>query len=220
MTFLKVLAFSVVAVLVGIFLSSTMEPETSLGYPWQIEKRSDDTTKVFNINLGHTTLGEAETLLKEGATLTLFVPSEGNAVIEAYFNELFIGGLKAKMVLTFEVDPIDVNAMFERGIRISTLGSGTRKVTLDSNDETRMRSKVITSMTYLPSINLQAELIEKRFGQPENKITDTISGAEHWLYPDMGVDIVLHETEKEVIQYILPINFNRILTPLLESNPQ
>lgn len=217
MTFLKVLGFSVLAVIAGVLITTFMTPATSLGYPWQVEKQADGSTVIFQVNLGHTTLGEAEQLLKDVATLTLFSPPEGEAVIEAYFNELFIAGLKAKMVLTFAVEQQDVAAMFERGIRISTLGSGTRKVTLHADDEKLVRTKAITSMTYLPSINLQAELIEKRFGQPAEKIMDSKGGAEHWLYPDIGVDVALHEKQKEVIQYVIPGDFDKIRQPLLNS---
>lgn len=220
MTFLKVLAFSIVAVIAGILITTLMEPAPSIGYPWQIEKQNDGTTKVFQINLGHTTLGEAEKLLNETATLTLFYPEQGGAVIEAYFNELFIGGLKSKMVLTFEVESQEVEAMFNRGIRISTLGSGTRKVTLHADDELRMRNKAITSMTYLPSINLKAELIEKRFGQPASKIRDAVGGAEHWLYPDTGVDIALHTEQKEVIQYVMPEDFDKLQQPLINNQKE
>lgn len=220
MTFLKVLGFSLLAVIAGVLLTVFMEPPASIGYPWQIEKQADGTTTVFQINLGHTTLGEAEKLLNETATLTLFYPQQGNAVIEAYFNELFIGGLKSKMVLTFELEPQDVNAMYERGIRISTLGSGTRKVTLHSDDELQMRSMAVTGMTYLPSINLQAELIEKRFGQPASKVSDDVGGAEHWLYPDSGVDIALHAEQKEVIQYVIPSDFDKLQLPLINNKTE
>ena len=72
-------------------------------------------------------------------------------------------------------------------------------------------------MTYLPSINLQADLIEKRFGQPANKITDAVGGAEHWLYPDTGVDIALHAEQKEVIQYVMPADFNKLQQPLIDN---
>ena len=214
MTFLKVLAFSIVAVIAGVLLSTMMNPPASLGFPWQIEKQTDGTTTVFQINLGHTTLGEAEKLLKEDATLTLFSPKQGNAVVEAYFNELFIGGLKAKMVLTFEVASDEVEDMFERGIRISTLGSGTRKVTLHSDDEARMRLKPVSSLTYLPSINLKTELLEKRFGKPAEIIKDNIGGADHWLYPELGLDIALSDDSKEVLQYISPDQFSKITDPL------
>ncbi|MCW8911557.1 MAG: hypothetical protein OQK76_13165, partial [Gammaproteobacteria bacterium] len=169
--------------------------------------------------LGHTTLGEAEKLLKEDATLTLFSPKQGNAVIEAYFNELFIGGLKAKMVLTFEVASDEVEGMFERGIRISTLGSGTRKVTLHSDDEARMRLKPVSSLTYLPSINLQVELIEKRFGTPAEKVKDNMGEAVHWLYPELGLDIALNSEAKEVLQYISPKDFSKITEPLKNISP-
>ena len=217
MTFLKVLIVSIIAVVAGILLTTTMEPAPSLGFPWQIEKQTDGTIKVFQINLGHTTLSEAEKLLKESAKITLFSPKQGSAVIEAYFNELFIGGLKAKMVLTFEVGNKEVEGMFERGLRISTLGSGTRKVTLHTDDEARMREKAVSSLTYLPSINLQTELLEKRFGVPAEKIKDTVGGADHWLYPDLGLDIALSNDSKEVLQYISPKDFSKITDPLKQT---
>ncbi|MDH5765158.1 MAG: hypothetical protein OEZ38_04000 [Gammaproteobacteria bacterium] len=217
MTFLKVLAFSILAVIAGVLVTTLMEPAPSLGFPWQVEQQPDGSTQIFKIQLGHTTLGEAEKLFQNTATLTLFSPPGSDPVVEAYFNELFIGGLKAKMVLTFDIEQQAIAAMYERGIRISTLGSGTRKVTLHSDDEAMMRQQVINSMTYLPSINLQAGLIEKRFGEPTEKLIDAEGGAEHWLYPDTGVDIALHAEQKEVIQYVLPADFDKIKQPLLEN---
>ena len=66
----------------------------------------------------------------------------------------------------------------------------------------------------MPSINLTDDLVEKRFGHPEKKIHEQKNGTVHWLYPQIGVDVALHEDEKEVIQYVLPADFSKILTPL------
>ena len=173
--------------------------------------------RVFQVHLGTTTLAQAQQLFQEGAELTLFDPKGEKPVIEAYFNDLYIGGLKSKMVVSFDLSDEKIEQIYNRGVRISTLGSGTRKVTLHADDVAWIKNQKIIALTYLPSINLDAELITNRFGNPEEKIADSISGAVHWLYPDMGVDVVLSDDHKEVVQYVMPVNFPRLVEPLRQQ---
>ena len=212
--FINILLLSIVAVIVGILLSSYKPEKPNLGFPWQIEQTADGSIKVFQIHLGETTLNDAENMFKETAEITLFAPRDGSPVIEAYFNDLSIGGLKAKLVITLGLDQDVINSIYERGERISTLGSGTRKVTLNDTDLMTVRASHITTLTYLPSINLDAELIQKRFGEPQQKIVDGES--QHWLYPEKGLDIVLNQNSKEVLQYTLPKEFDKIAQPLIK----
>ena len=212
--FLKVLGFSIVAILVGMFLTSQMGERKNLGFPWQIDVMPDGATRIFQIHLGSTSLGEAEILFQEPAELTLFVPQDEKPVVEAYFDSVMTGGLKAKIIVSFDYSETEIDAMYKRGVRISTLGSGTRKVTLHEDDLQQIRQKAIIALTYLPSINLDEQLIEKRFGQPSEKVTDSISGAVHWLYPNKGVDVTLSTEAKEVLQYVIPANFSKLVTPL------
>ena len=212
--FLSVLGFSVLALLLGMLLSSQYGDRVNPGYPWQIEVLPDASTRVFQLQLGSTTLAQAEQVFQEAAEVTLFDPADEKPVIEAYFNDLFIGGLKAKMVVSLDLSDQQSEQIYNRGVRISTLGSGTRKVTLHADDIALIKNQQIIGLTYLPSINLDAGLIEKRFGQPDARITDNISGAVHWLYADKGVDVVLSEQHKEVVQYVLPANFARLIAPL------
>ena len=214
--FLTVLIASVIAVVLGVFLSPSEDDRKSLGYPWEISLMPDGTTSVFQINIGKTNLGEVENLFKEVAELTLFKPrGDGlQPVVEAYFDKIQTGGLKAKMILGFSLDEEQIMAMYERGVRISTLGSGTRRVTLSSQDDRDMRSAIITSLTYIPSINLQPSLVEKRFGKPASAIIEKDTGTVHWLYPDKGVDVALNEEAKEILQYVLPKDFSLLSDPL------
>jgi hypothetical protein len=216
--FLTVSIVSILAVIIGVLLSPTGEQRESLGYPWEITVLPDGSTSVFKINLGKTNLGEAERLFKEVAELTLFKPrgEQSKAVVEAYFNKIQTGGLKAKLILGFSLNEEQINAIYERGVRISTLGSGERRVTLSSEDEKRMRLAVITSMTYIPSINLQATLVAKRFGTAKSVIIEKESGTMHWLYPEKGVDVAMNENAKEVLQYVLPKNFSVLSQPLMK----
>jgi len=216
-TFLTVVGVSILALVLGMYFSLNMEREQALGFPWQVSKLEDGSTSVFQVNLGKTTLGQTEKLFQEIAALSLFKHKEKDAVIEAYFNKVLIGGLSSKIILSFAIEKPQLMSMYDRGVRISTLGSGARRVTLSSDDQKEMRNAVVTGITYLPSINLSDELVEKRFGNPEKKITDPQSGAVHWLYPEKGVDVVLHENEKEIIVYVEPEKFYKLMEPLESS---
>ena len=218
--FLSVFIVSVIAVVVGVFLSPSEEQRSSLGFPWEITVMPDGTTSVFQINLGKTSLGEAEKLFKEVAELTLFKPrgDQSQPVVEAYFDKIQTGGLKAKMVLGFSLDKEQTMAIYDSGVRISTLGSGTRRVTLSSEDSRGMRSAIITSITYIPSINLQPMLVEKRFGKPASTVVERETGTVHWLYPEKGVDVALNEEAKEILQYVLPRDFTLLSDPLNKAN--
>jgi len=218
--FLKVLGGSILAIVVGVYLSTLKVPEAEVSrfpnsvYPWQIELLPSGNTRVFGLEIGESTLGEAEQSFKEAAEITLFVAKDAEPVIEGYFSQVKIAGLKAKMVMSIELPKDQVEAMLSRGARISTLDSGTREVTLSNEDAQQVRQLPIRSITYLPSIHLDSELIEKRFGLPTEKIADSVSDAVHWLYPDKGMDIALSEENKEVIQYIVPAKFDTLMLPL------
>jgi len=213
--FLKVLAFTLLALIAGIYLTSLKDPNAAhAGFPWQVSVLESGHTQVFSLTIGQSTLGEAEKQFKEVSEVTLFSAANTPLVIEAFFGEVKIGGLKSKMVMLIDASQTELEAMFNRGARIATLGSGTRKVTLSSEDTKRVRQLAIKSITYLPSVNLSAELIEKRFGIPAEKIADSASDAIHWLYPDKGVDIALSDENKEVIQYVMPQKFDTLVKPL------
>ncbi|TNF34729.1 MAG: hypothetical protein EP315_06820 [Gammaproteobacteria bacterium] len=212
-TFVNMFLISIIAVIAGVLLSYYSTPQhTDLGLPWQIETTADGSSRIFQIHLGNTTLHQAEVLFNETAEITLFAPRDQQAVIEAYFNDISIAGLKAKLVVTLDLSQDTINDIFNRGERISTMGSGTRKVTLSDTDANMVRNTAITTLTYIPAVNLDAELIQKRFGKPNSIIKE--NDAEHWLYPEKGLDVILNQNAKEVLQYTLPKDFDKILQPL------
>ena len=44
-------------------------------------------------------------------------------------------------------------------------------------------------------------------------------GAEHLLYPELGLDLILNPEGKEILQYVAPRDFRRLQAPLL-ARPQ
>lgn len=214
-TFLSVVGISILALVLGLYFSSGFNHnKQDLGYPWQVKHQPDGSITIFKINLGHTTLAQAESLFAEQAELSLFKPKDKEAVIEAYFDKILIAGFSSKLIISFSIDQSRIMGMYDRGARISTLGSGTRRVTLSSDDQVLIRNEAIASITYLQSANLTGAIIEKRFGKADQVIVEKKNETEHWLYPKLGVDVALHKDAKEVIMYVNPADFSKILTPL------
>jgi len=206
---------ALVAVSISVLLlvpdNSVSTPDT---LPWKISHPTPDTSRVFGITLGQSTLDETEKAFKEQTEISLFKTGEGKMLVEAFFDELNFNGLKAKFVLTIAVPPEELQGMFDRGLRMNSTPSGKR-ITLTPDDLTRVRQLPVSSFTYLPNVRLEEDVITKRFGTPEQRIRETKSGAVHWLYPQHGLDITLGGKEKPLLQYISPKDFELLRAPLL-----
>jgi hypothetical protein len=59
---------------------------------------------------------------------------------------------------------------------------------------------------------LNEEVVQTRFGVPSQLIQS--DGVKHYLYPDKGLHIALHERSKEVLQYVSPEQFSELVQPL------
>lgn len=217
----KKIILGVVALIVVSISLLLMAPEdvadTPDTLPWNIAHPTPDTTRIFGITLGKTTLNETDEIFKHQAEIqiSLFKPSQGNMGIEAFTEEVNFNGLKAKIVMNIDVPTEALQGMYERGLRMNSTPSGKR-ITLTFDDLARVRNSPIASLTYLPNVRLEEATLAKRFGQPTQRIREKQSGTIHWLYPQNGLDIVLGGKEKPLMQYLPPKNFELLRAPLLE----
>lgn len=213
-----VLVLAVAALVVGIMIPGGGDRPTQT-FPWQISQTEDGRTQVFGLTLGQSTLQQAEQVFQSDSELSLFepAPGKGQRVVEAYFDKVNLGGLSAKVVMVIALTPEQLQAMFERGTRISTLGNGSRKVTLHAEDVTRVRETPIYTITYLPRIRLDTVLLEKRFGKPARIVVEKDANTNHWLYPQLGLDIAVDENNNAVLQYVAPEQFDQLIKPLGQS---
>ena len=210
-----IVGFALIALVIGLMIPGG-EPPPVQTFPWQIEHTASGATRVFGLTLGESTLQQAEQVFNAEAELSLFEPADEKRqrAIEAYFDKVALGGLSAKVVVVFDFSTKQLQAMYSRGTRISTLGDGSRKVTLHVEDIAVVRRTPIASITYLPRIKLDAALLEKRFGQPAQLTKEQDSATTHWLYPDKGLDVALDEQGNGVLQYVSPARFEQLISPL------
>jgi hypothetical protein len=183
-------------------------------FPWQVALTSQGSARIFGVTLGQTTVAEAERQLRAAAEVALFVSARDEYAVEAFLDNVRLANMPARIVLTIAVPTADILAMYQRGARISTLGDGARKVRLSHDDLQRVRDTAVTGLTYMPRMPLDPALIEKRFGPPVQRIRETESGVVHWLYPAIGLDIALSDGRQDILQYVSPRDFPRLLAPL------
>ena len=214
--FLMVFGGALLAIAIAIMIPGR-PPEPRVNLPWQIERISDSSIRIFGLTLGQSTLYDAEQAFQEESVVTLFSKDEGVQVVEGFFKKITLSGLKAKIVVGLDYSPEELREVFDRGARIATLGSGQRKVTLSTDDIRDAMQRPIVTLTYLPSISLDDTLVQQRFGAPAQKIKEKDSDITHWLYPDKGLDIALSEEGKDVLQYTTPDRFHQLTAPLLDQ---
>ena len=214
----KKIILSIVA-LIGLMLAAMlMLPDHSVHtpdtLPWKISHPTADTTRVFGITLGQSTLDEVAHTYRYETELeiSLFKPKDEKWDVEGFFEEVNFNGIKGKIIMTIAVPPDEMQGMYQRGLRINSTPGGKR-ITLTADDLARVRSLPIASLTYMPTTRLDEAVIEKRFGQPVQRVRENKTGLIHWLYPQDGVDIILDD--HAVFQYLSPKDFALASAPLL-----
>lgn len=211
----SVLGFALLAIAILMLVPTGKKPSKEL-LPWAVEALPNGSSKVFGITLGQSKMEDAGRIYEDDWEVVLFVSPDKEISVEGYFNRLILSGIKGDFVMSLDLDPKTKQEMYQRGARISQLGDGTKKVSLSSADMDIIANAVIQQITYLPSAKLDGKLIENLFGKPESIIQVNKSTVEHWLYPTIGLDILLDPNGKEVFQYVMPSRFSEVKEPLLK----
>lgn len=195
--------------------NSVNTPET---LPWKITHPTPETSRVFGITLGQSSLTEVENTYKNQTELeiSLFKPTDAKMGVEAFYEEVNFNGLKAKIVMTVAVPDAEMDGMYKRGLRLNSTPSGKR-VTLTADDLVRVKSLPVASLTYLPNVKLEEAVVSKRFGIPTQKVLENKTNAVHWLYQQHGLDVVMAPGEKTLLQYVAPKDFELLRAPLLSN---
>ena len=190
------------------------QPERASDLPWQITYTADS-LQVFGITIGQTTLDEATRALKSELELAWFHNPDNSYNLEAFYRRVTLSGLQAKVVLELDKGNYSKEYFGENSGKPELLQSKSIKYPLADLVETLSQQKVL-SIAYIPKISLDEALIKSRFGEPREVINVT-ENRQHWLYPEKGLDIAVNKDGKEVLQYIDPNNFSRLLKKIEEE---
>lgn len=195
---------------------SERSTENVKGLPWQIEVLPEGRSKVFGVTLGQSTLGDAREQLGEDMTLAIIVASgQDIGALEMFYSRYKAGVFSGKLVLAADLAPEAVMQLMERAIKSGYMDSGARKFTLHPEDLPVAFQAPLATMTFIPAVNIDEASAIKRFG-PANEIIRASEQVAHLLYPDKGLDLIINENGKEVLQYVAPRDFERLREPLLQ----
>ncbi|MFP3873145.1 MAG: hypothetical protein ACLFQT_00770 [Thiohalophilus sp.] len=185
-------------------------------YPWQIELLPNGGSRVFGIEFNRTTLAEARDILGSRHDEGLFENPDGSMSLEIYFNEVTLGGISGKYILTLDADEAQLQALKERAGNSRTMDSGARRYRPSSADRELLYEMTISGLGYIPYVNLDEDMVHQRFGTADEiiRISDE---KRHFLYPQKGLDLLLDEEGKELLQYVAPRDFQRLEAPLLRQ---
>jgi hypothetical protein len=192
-------------------------PQSSVeGLPWQIELLHDGLTRVFGLTPGASTLDEVRGRFGPDAQIAMVIAPGETGSVEAYYETLTVGFVTGKMILTLETSQPQREAMLKRAIKAEFMESTTRRIALADVDLQELSKARVQAFTFIPSASLTEDVVLQRFGQPAERVRAG-EHAEHFLYPDKGLDLRLDAKGKEVLQYVAPREFNRLRDPLFAA---
>jgi hypothetical protein len=194
----------------------TARPRPQEGLPWQIEILPDGSSQVFGLIPGQSTLADARKHIGPDPKVALLVAPGESGAVEAYYENVSAGFVTGKMVLTMETTPAWREEMLQRARKAEYMKSTTRQIELSHVDLDRIETTPIAALAFIPSVQLDEQVILQRFGKPAERIRSA-EDKEHFLYPEKGLDLLLDAKGRELLQYVAPREFARLRAPLLEA---
>jgi hypothetical protein len=176
---------------------------TVTGLPWQIDRLPGGDSRVFGITLGKTTLGEAIDRMGDDLELAVIAPPHEAGTLEAYYSHYSAGPVTGRLILILDVDGDTLREWRSRAYQ----DGGTRRYLLHPDDLPVAYLAPVKVITFMPSLDLDEAIVRARFGEPAEVMT-VADRQQHWLYPALGLDLVLNADGKDLLQYLSPRVFS------------
>lgn len=213
----KIIIISVLVILVFFFMFNEKTGNGKLivqTYPWQVSILADGKSSVFGVVLGETSLQKVDAILKSMPIMALF-ELDNKLSLEAYYKNVSLGGLIGSFIFTLNASDEKLKKIKKESSKEKRAENNGRRYELDKPASDKSKSLIVKNLIYIPTVQLDEKTIIQRFGQPAYKIKlKTKEVGWHYLYPEKGLDLIFKEEGKEVLQYVLPRNFNLLLEPL------
>ncbi|MCU0775169.1 MAG: hypothetical protein MUC74_11915, partial [Ideonella sp.] len=165
---------------------STAEPDHSVGTPWSIATTSGGGSRVFDLSLPGTTLGEARARWGDELQLAVIVaprteasPGPGGAEpglltaaprrsLEGYVEKFQSGGIAGRLLLTFEARP-EAMARWAEALPGEPTESGARRHALRNAPLDEAASAELVGVSFIPLAQLDEAIVSARFGVPAQR---------------------------------------------------
>jgi hypothetical protein len=191
-----------------------VDPNSNL--PWQIAVDGQGGSSVFGLQPGVSTLGDVRRKLGDEIEVAIIAEPNEIGTLEGYYAQVPLGFVLAKMVVTVDVPDAAISAMRERALKAKHMDSTTRRITLHPDDLAAAEQLRVRAIAVIPTTNLDEATIIQRFGEPGERIVVSDKRT-HLLYPAQGLDVLVDQGGKELLQYVAPRDFARLREPLLAA---
>ncbi|UTW45891.1 hypothetical protein KFE80_02990 [bacterium SCSIO 12696] len=209
------------AFVVGAFFLFKPEPAgngSRITPPWNIAVHEDGSSSVFGIQLGETQFVDAAQLLGWDREVAVLIGNDDIASLEMYYSRFHSGAFTGKLVVASNASPQIAAQLAEQSAGGEYLGTGSRRFDVELSQLDSNQELVVKTLSFIPTINLDEEIIEGRFGKATEIIK--LGDSRHFLYPEKGLDIALNPNGKETLQYIAPKHFHLLRQPLIQQQLQ
>lgn len=216
---LSLIALALLALVVPFFIPGAgqqagVDPNSNL--PWQVTVDGQGGSTVFGLQPGVSTLGDVRRKLGDEIEVAIIAEPNEIGSLEGYYAQVPLGFVLAKMVVTVDADNAAISVMRERALKARHMESMTRRITLHPDDLAAADRLAIRAISVIPTTNLDEATIVQRFGEPGERIVLSDKRT-HLLYPKLGLDVVVDQGGKELLQYVAPQQFSRLREPLLAA---
>lgn len=210
---IKLLYIGLAALFIFTLWPSDSDDSKSSVYDWSLKTSEQGNVEVFGIAIGIDTLKQAEETLKSRSERALFLPSDSGSKqqpsIEAFFQQMpdnskLVIGLAANDEVLAKIKADTYNPI--------AFPSGNIKLKIADHHNTMLDGLIVNTVTYVPRIRLNPQDIMTRFGEPSQVwMEDEVY---HYLYPEKGLDAILHKSGEGIIQFVSPKEFHVVLEKL------
>lgn len=196
-----IVAVIVVTGLVFAWTSSNYQSDGSAKDTWIDESRH---VHVLGIELGKSTLRNAETALKSRSDIALYIypDTHKNAGLrlEAYFPAI---NDHSKVILILDANPELLHEIQQKGTVPHLYPNNVVRINLHPKGIAAAQQLLVKELTLIPSINVTAEMLVSRFG-PASKSTPGADGFIHYTFPDVGLEATLREEDATLLHFSNP----------------
>lgn len=192
---------SAILVFLAIFLfTRDIEMPKNQAMPWQSYINNKQQTVVFNLTMGSSHLIDAARQFGTEIEASLFENDSVNPELEVYFSSTKVGGISARIVLNLLADDQIIDRLLQNIDESMVMPSGVKKTTFTITGERLMSNLTIKSLSFVPRVSLEEQVIEDLFGKPD-RIELVTKGVSYWHYPQKGLRIIVDNEQKEILEF-------------------
>ena len=206
-------ALVLAALVLPFLLPRSGAPADQSQLPWRIKVLGDGRSEVFGLTLPTSTLAEARRVHGGEFDIGLIREASGALALEAYQPSARLGYVTGKLILSLDASVERLAQMAGRAADSEATRSGAWRLRLSAADARDAEQLAIAGISFIPSVDLDRDTVVDRFGEPARRIRQD-RGTVHFLYPELGLDLLVDDDGRELLQYVAPAAFAKLFEPL------